>query len=696
MTGTDGVEAVLRPARSGDAGQGVVRLSRPLMRELGVLSGETVRIVGEGATVVRVWPGRDALQDRAVRADGEVRANAGVSIGDRVELRPVEVRDAATVSLVPAGEPDRETDVLEATLEDRLENRTVRAGQQVTVAALGAAGEFSVAETEPSGPVRIRPDTSITVEEPDAETPAVGVTYEDIGGLEAELEAVRELVEAPLSDPELFGRLGIDPPKGVLLYGPPGTGKTRIARAVANEADAHFTSISGPEVVRKYKGESEQRIRDVFEEARAEAPSVIFFDELDAIAGERETGGDMENRIVAQLLSELDGLEARGDVVVMGATNRVDAIDPALRRPGRFDREVEIGVPDRAGRREILAIHTRGTPLGPDVDLGDLADRTHGFVGADLQALVVEAAMAALGRYRDVADADLEVTRADLEGALSGIEPSAMRAFVAELPDTTFAEIGGLDAVKTVLREAVEWPRTHRDLFEATATDPPTGILLHGPPGTGKTMLARAVANEGGVNFVRVAGPELFDRYVGESERAVRELFERARQAAPTVVFLDELDAIAGRRGGAEEVTERVVSQLLTELDAAAADPNLIVLAATNRFEAIDPALLRPGRLERHLEVPPPDESARREILAIQTAEKPLADDVDLGTLAADLEGYTGADIEAVVRDASMRAIRDAVATGAETGGEVSVMAEHFRTAAEDHAPTGSAGADRT
>ncbi|MFB6085194.1 MAG: AAA family ATPase [Halodesulfurarchaeum sp.] len=687
-------EAILRESRSRDAGQGVIRLSRELMRDLGILSGETVRIEGEAATVARVWPGRDTLGRNEIRADGELRANAEAAIGDPVTVRPVELADADRVTLVPTAELGRDRDAVEDALETRLLNRSVRSGQQVKIDSL-ALGEFRVTETTPDEPVRITEETAIEVGETATTSTGVGVTYEDIGGLDDELEAVRELVEVPLADPGLFRRLGIDPPKGILLYGPPGTGKTRIARAVANEANAHFISVSGPEIVQKYKGESEQRIREVFEEARIESPSVVFFDELDAIAGKRDGGGDMENRIVAQLLAELDGLEARGEMVVIGATNRIDAIDPALRRPGRFDREVEIGVPDRDGREEILRIHTRGMPLGEDVDLADLADRTPGFVGADLQALVVEAAMDALSRHRDGDAPDLSVERSDLEGALSTVEPSAMREFVAELPETSFEDIGGLDSVKQTLREAVEWPRTHRELFLETDTDPPSGILLHGPPGTGKTMLARAVASESGVNFVRVAGPELYDRYVGESERAVRELFERARQAAPTVVFLDELDAIAGKRGDTQEVTERVVSQLLTELDAAAADPNLVVLAATNRFEAIDPALLRPGRLERHVYVPEPDDVARREILQVKTEAKPLADDVALDSLAADTNGYTGADLEALVREASMRAIRSAVADDSETGESVTITAAHFSDAMDVLHPENGPERDR-
>jgi transitional endoplasmic reticulum ATPase len=477
------------------------------------------------------------------------------------------------------------------------------------------------------------------------------------------------------------------------MFGPPGTGKTMIARAVANEANAHFIHVSGPEIVGKYKGESEERLRTIFEEAAAEAPSIVFFDELDAIAPQREDGGDMESRVVAQLLSLLDGLEARGEVVVIGATNRVDAIDPALRRPGRFDREVEIGVPDRTGRREILDIHTRGTPLGADVDLDRIAERTHGFVGADLRALVAEAAMHALRRERDAegdGEDDLLVTQADFDRARSAVEPSAMREFVAELPETSFGDIGGLEAAKRTLEEAVEWPLIHRDLFESSGTDPPSGILLYGPPGTGKTMLARAVASESDVNFIRVAGPELFDRFVGESERAIREVFERARQAAPTVVFFDELDAIAGRRGGeTHEVTERVVSQLLAEMDSAADDPNLVVLAATNRKQALDPALLRPGRLEMHVHVPEPDRDARRAILAVKTRDRPVAPDVDLDAMADELAGYTGADIESLVRLAAMTAIREAVERreSGESDVSVTLTREHFEAARADIAP---------
>ena len=696
MNQSGGLGAVVREAEPRDAGRGIVRLPRELMRELGVLSGETVRLEGSGTTVARVWPGRGDLATDELRADGEIRTNAGASVGETVRVSAVQIEDAVRAKLVPTVDPGREADAVRETLERSLENRPVHAGERVKVDSLGEVGEFQVVETSPNGTVRITDATEIvvgTAEAGPASEPVtgVGITYENVGGLDEELEAVRELVELPLSDPGLFRRLGIEPPKGVLMYGPPGTGKTLIARAVANEANAHFVHVSGPEIVGKYKGESEERLRAIFEEAAEQAPSIVFFDELDAIAAQRENGGEMESRVVAQLLSLLDGLEARGEVVVIGATNRVDAIDPALRRPGRFDREVEIGVPDRTGRREILDIHTRGTPLADDVDLPTIAERTHGFVGADLRALVAEAAMHALRRQRD-ADDELTVTQADFDRARSAVEPSAMREFVAELPDTSFADVGGLEDAKATLEEAVEWPLVHRDLFAASATDPPAGILLYGPPGTGKTMLARAVASESDVNFIRVAGPELFDRYVGESERAIREVFERARQAAPTVVFFDELDAIAATRGGeTHEVTERVVSQLLAELDSAADDPNLVVLAATNRKEAIDPALLRPGRLELHVHVPEPDEAARREILSVKTRDKPLAEGVDLDEMAAELAGHTGADIEALVRQASMAAIREAVQTreaDPDADASVTITREHFRAARGSLEPT--------
>jgi len=685
------VELTVREAGTRDAGRGIVRLPEGARRRLGVLSGDTVVVAGETTTAAKVWPGGNGLDDDELRMDGETRSNAGVRVGDAVRVRPERVTDGERVVLRPGEALEMDADIVAQAVARSLRDRPVAPGEVVRVEALGTAREFHVESTTPDGTVLVTDDTDVEVragsgDPTEQEERRVGVTYEDIGGLDDELEQVREMIELPLSEPDLFRRLGIDPPKGVLLHGPPGTGKTLIAKAVANEVDAGFVSVSGPEVMRKYKGESEERLRDVFEEARERSPSIVFFDEIDSIAGQRGDESDMESRVVAQLLSLLDGLEARGEVVVIGATNRIDAIDPALRRPGRFDREIEIGVPDRTGRSEILGVHTRGMPLADDVDADTIADRTHGFTGADLEALATEAAMAALRRVRDDPDGDVEIRRAEFEAAMAAVEPSAMREFVVEYPETGFEEIGGLAEQKAALREAIEWPLSHPGLFDETGTNPPSGILLYGPPGTGKTMLARAVAHESGVNFIRVAGPELVDKYVGESEKAVREVFERARQTAPCIVFFDEIDAIAGKRGGDDDVGERVVSQLLTELDAAAANPTLSVLAATNRKDALDPALLRPGRLERHLLVPTPDEDARREIFEVHLRDTAVTDDVDAAALAAETDGYTGADIEALVRSATMRAIRDAVEergieAAAADAGDIRVGWDEFRAA---------------
>jgi len=709
-----GVELTVMGAEKRDAGRGIARLSASTLRELGVLSGETVLLDGPRGTVVKVWPGGE---DGAVRIDADTRHNAGLTVGDSVDVCPIDVDDAHEVVVALPGPEEEDTAKL---LKRDLLDRPVRAGETVSIEPLGSRG--AVRSTTPKGTVRVTDDTRVRVlpnvagADPgvagdagrsgsdgdtaggDADTtmpPAPGrgrvseITYEDIGGLDDELDQVREMVELPLSSPDLFRRLGVEPPRGVLLYGPPGTGKTLIAKAVANEVDAYFTTISGPEIVSKYKGESEEKLRETFAQARANAPAIVFVDEIDSIGGARDEDADMENRIVAQLLALMDGLDTGDEVIVVGATNRVDALDPALRRGGRFDREIEIGVPDVAGRREILDVHTRGMPLAEDVDLDRVAARTHGFVGADVRSLATEAALDAL-RDRDSDDpAELEVTRADFEAALAAVEPSAMREYVVETPETTFADVGGLEEAKATLRESVMWPLQYSRLFEETNTSPPTGILLYGPPGTGKTLLARALAGESEVNFIHVAGPELVDKYVGESEKAIREVFDRARQTAPTIVFFDEIDALAGRRGsGDSNVTERIVSQLLTELDGLAENPNLVMLAATNRYEALDDALLRPGRLEAHVEVPAPDEAARRAILRVHAEGKPLAADVDVEELAVETAGYSGADLEALVRGASMRAIRELageIGPGAanERAGEIRIRPHHFRAARE-------------
>ncbi|WP_336363673.1 CDC48 family AAA ATPase [Halalkalicoccus salilacus] len=694
------VTLTVRGAEKRDAGRGVARLPEAARRALSVLSGDTVLIEGERTTVAKVWPAGPGLDDEGIQVDADTRSNAGVSIGDSVTVRKQTVEDARSVSVTPPVSISTEdAESVERAVKRDLRDRPVRVGERIRIERLGV-GPFTITDTDPDGTVRIADTTTVTVpadvEAAAAETESdERVSYEDIGGLDEELDMVREMIELPLSEPELFRQVGIDPPKGVLLYGPPGTGKTLIARAVANEVDANFHHVSGPEIMSKYKGESEEQLREVFERARESSPSIVFFDEIDSVAGKREDGGDVESRVVAQLLSLMDGLDARGDVVVIGATNRVDALDPALRRGGRFDREIEIGVPAVAGRREIFEVHTRGMPLAEDVDLDRLAERTYGFVGADIHALATEAGMNALRRFRTDGGtlSELTVTREDFDMARAAVDPSAMREYVAETPQTSFDDVGGLEEAKATLREAIEWPLSYAELFEKTATDPPSGVLLYGPPGTGKTMLARAVASESQVNFIHVAGPELLDRYVGESEKAVRKVFERARQSAPSIVFFDEIDALATERGENHEVTERVVSQLLTELDGLADNPNLVVLAATNRKDALDRALIRAGRLETHIEVPAPDETARRAILEVHTRGKPLADDVDLDALAADLEGYTGADLAALCRTASMRAIRElATEYGPEEATrraeEIRIREEHFAAAREAVDPT--------
>jgi len=745
MTEDAGLELTVRGAEKRDAGRGIARLPESTRRELGVLSGEMIQLVGERTTVAKFWPARASTADGTIQIDADTRANAGVRIGDTVRVSPVSVADATRVTLrSPAALSDESRDTLERVLARELRNRPVRVGEQVRVEQLDSV-PFVVEETDPDESVRVTESTDVRVVVPSGgdrsgergeasgveipisdapaggpgagqegaggtgrggggerrptgdatvDRPTTGVTYEDIGGLDDELELVRETIELPLSEPEVFAHLGVEPPKGVLLHGPPGTGKTLIAKAVANEVQATFISVSGPEIMSKYKGDSEENLRKVFQRAREQSPAIVFFDEIDSVAPEREDGGDVEDRIVGQLLSLMDGLDARGDVIVIGATNRVDALDPALRRGGRFDREIEIGVPNESGRREILEVHTRRMPLAEDVDLDRIASRTHGFVGADLESLAVEAAMGALRRSRSDADppplADLRVGRDDFETALSAVEPSAMREYVAEKPTEGFEVVGGLDEAKATLERAVTWPLRYAPLFEAANTDPPTGILLYGPPGTGKTLLARAIAAESGVNFIHVRGPELLDRYVGESEKSVREVFERARQTAPAIVFFDEIDAIAtdrDRQSGDSGVTERVISQLLTELDGLADNPNLVVLAATNRRDALDPALLRPGRLESHVEVPAPDEAARRAIFRVHTRGKPLGGDVDLDALAERTVGYSGADVAAVCREAAMRAIREVAeavddpAEANERTGDVLIRGEHFEAA---------------
>ncbi|MFI5271548.1 MAG: CDC48 family AAA ATPase [Ktedonobacterales bacterium] len=650
---------------------------------LGAQPGDVIEITGERVTVAQVdrWSDTEgdgpAGGEQTIAMDGLVRQNAAAALGAEVRVRKVSAPAAVSCALVPAGAATVALNEAELRHVARsLRGLALIAGDLVRVPGLGlAAREFQVLATNPASAVTLEAGTSLRIQPRGAAMSAPRasvITYEDIGGLGRELQHVRELIELPLKHPELFDRLGIEAPKGVLLYGPPGTGKTLIARAVAAESSAHFFSLSGPEIIDKFYGESEAHLRRVFADATKNAPSVIFLDEIDAIAPKRsEVWGEVEKRVVGQLLTLLDGLRARGQVIVVGATNRPDALDPALRRPGRFDREIALHAPDVQGRREILRIHSRDMPLASDVDLPELARITPGFVGADLAALCREAAMAALRRTFPRAALTsgsipteellgLSVTLGDFEEALKGIEPSAAREVAVELSRTQWDAVGGLNEIKRTLTELIEWPLRYPEFYAAMDLEPVHGVVLAGLPGTGKTLIARALATACQANFITVKGPELLSKWVGESERGVRETFQRARQVAPCVLFLDELDALAPRRGHAfDGVADRVIGQLLTELDGIEGRRGVIVVAATNRPELIDPAVLRPGRFDLVLELPLPDREARRAIFAIHTKRRALAPNVSFDTLARKSNGMSGADIEAVCRRAANRALSE-------------------------------------
>ncbi|WP_136590212.1 CDC48 family AAA ATPase [Salinigranum halophilum] len=719
------MKLIVRPLKQKDAGRGLAAIDRQAAEELGLEGGDFIRLKGQnGSTIARVWPGYPEDQGTGViRIDGRLRQQANVGIDDRVEVEKADVKPASRVT-VALPQNLRIGGNIGTYIRDKLAGQPVTKGQTVQLplgfgfmASSNQTVPLRVASTQPSGTVVVNDSTDVEISQKPAEqireTSAgsdggPSITYEDIGGLDRELEQVREMIELPMRHPELFSRLGIDPPKGVLLHGPPGTGKTLIAKAVANEIDASFHTISGPEIMSKYYGESEEQLREIFEEAEENAPAIVFMDELDSIAPKREeTSGDVERRVVAQLLSLMDGLESRGQVVVIGATNRVDAIDPALRRGGRFDREIEIGVPDREGRKEILQVHTRNMPLADDVELDEFADNTHGFVGADLESLAKESAMNALRRIRPELDLEaeeidaeilerLQVTLDDFKEALKGIEPSALREVFVEVPDVTWEDVGGLEGTKERLRETIQWPLEYPEVFQQLDMEAAKGVMLYGPPGTGKTLLAKAVANEADSNFISIKGPELLNKYVGESEKGVREVFKKARENAPTVVFFDEIDSIATERGrntGDSGVSERMVSQLLTELDGLEALEDVVVIATSNRPDLIDSALLRPGRLDRHVHVPVPDEAARRAIFDVHTRNKPLADDVDLDALASRTEGYVGADVEAVCREAAMSASREFIRSVSkeeigDSVGNVRITMDHFESAIEEVTPS--------
>jgi transitional endoplasmic reticulum ATPase len=674
---------VVEVAEQRDVGRKIARIDPDIAERLNISAGDALELSsGRKKTTVLSWPAREGDRGkRLIRIDGYIRNKLDVGVNDSIEVRKVQSKDARSITFAPT-EPLRIVGA-EEYLGEYLNGQLMTKGDTIPISVMGQRIDLVVISTNPSGPVIINDSTKITVSEESAkavqisgEGGAPSITYEDIGGLGDAVGRVREMIELPLRHPELFKRLGVEAPKGVLLHGPPGTGKTLLAKAVANETNANFYTIGGPEIMSKYYGESEEKLRNVFQQAEKNAPSIIFIDEIDSIAPKREeVSGEVERRIVAQLLSLMDGMSSRGKVVVIGATNRINAIDPALRRPGRFDREIELGVPDRNGRLEILQIHTRGMPLDKDVNLEKLADISHGFVGADLQALSKEAAIGALRRVLPEIDLSSEsipseilkkiiVTMQDFVDVTKEMEPSAMREVFVEVPDVKWEDIGGLADIKQELQEAVEWPLKYQGAFTYADATPPKGILLYGPPGTGKTLMAKAAANESEANFISIKGPELLSKWVGESEKGVREIFRKARQAAPCIIFFDEIDAIAPRRGGDfgdSHVTERLISQLLTELDGLEILTNVIVIAATNRPDIIDAALLRPGRFDRLLYVPPPNRDSRIQIIKIHTRKKPLAEDVTIEELANHTDGYTGADIASLSSAAVMLALREHV-----------------------------------
>jgi transitional endoplasmic reticulum ATPase len=697
-------------------GHGIAAIDPKVMEELALSAGDVIEITGKGKKSHTVlWTGYPEDHGRGlIRIDGYTRNNLGVGIDDTVSIAAAQAREAQEIVLAPTEQLNIEG--LEEYLPEVLENHVLTKGDSLPLNIMGKKIDFVVEGTTPQGAAVVTLETTFrlgSMHKP-LNTGVPRITYEDLGGLTKEIQKIREMIELPLRHPEIFERVGIEAPKGVLLYGPPGTGKTLLAKAVANETNANFYSIAGPEIMGKYYGESEEKLRGIFKEAEANAPSIIFIDEIDSIAPKREeVSGELEKRIVSQLLTLMDGLESRGKVVVIAATNRPDALDPALRRPGRFDREIEMGIPDEKSRLEILQIHTRGMPLESDVKLEEMARVTHGFVGADLQALAKEAAILAVRRV--IPEINMEETKVpaktlnkikvkmqDFQDALRDVQPSAMREVLVQAPNVKWEDIGGLTGVKQELTEAVEWPLKYGKLFQKGDVKPPKGILLYGPPGTGKTLIAKAVANESEANFISIKGPELISKWVGESEKGVREVFRKARAAAPCVIFFDEVDAIAPRRKSGEgesQVTERVVSQLLTEMDGLEELKGVVVLGATNRPDLIDEALLRPGRFDKILRVPPPDKEGRLEILKIHTKKKPLSKDVDVANLAELTEGYTGAQLAAVANAASIAAIKQYVKAhgkdAAAATGDLTITMRDFEEAIKETKRKGTVDSSR-
>lgn len=702
---TDFTNLRVKEAATRDVGRGIARMDPVLESKLNLISGDVLEIQGPNKkTYALYWRGfPEDKSTGVIRLDAEIRTNAQIGIDDRVKIKKVEAKGASSIVLAPV-EAVRISGKAEEYFRSLLSGRVMTKGDFFLISIMRSKIGFVVTDHSPKGPVIVNQNTEIRLSDkvaPLKDKTIPSVTYDQIGALGTAIQKVREMIELPMKHPELFDRLGVEAPKGVLLHGPPGTGKTLLAKAVASETEANFYSISGPEIMSKFYGESEKQLRERFQEAEENAPSIIFIDELDSIAPKRaETTGEVERRVVAQLLSLMDGLKSRGRVVVIGATNRPNALDPALRRGGRFDREIEIGIPDKDGRLEIISIHSRGMPLEEDVDIQQLANQTHGFVGADLETLCKESAMNALRRILPEIDLDKEsipvevlerikVTRSDFKAAMTEVEPSALREVFVEIPDINWDDIGGLEEAKNELQEAIEWPLKFPELYQGLNVQQTKGILLYGPPGTGKTMLAKAVAKQSEANFISVKGPEFLSKWVGESEKAVRETFRKARQAAPCIIFMDEIESITPVRGnsmGSSQVTERVISQILTEMDGLEELHGVVLVAATNRPDIIDPALLRPGRFDKLIEIGMPDVVSRKEIFKIHTEGRPLNDDVDLDELAKISENFNGADIAAVCSEAIMRRIRKQVSRGeisAEDVQSVQLSQKDFKMAIE-------------
>lgn len=655
-------------------GKGIAVIDPKIVKENKWQTGQIIEISANKKSHVKVWPGpSEDYGSGIVRIDGYTRHNIGAGIGEKAILKIVNAVEAEQITLSPIEKISLEG--LQEYMSALHEGHVFTTGDTIMVnTSLGRKTQLIVTATTPTKPVIVSPKTVFKL---GSMTKAVDnsiprITYNDLGGLRKEVQKIREMVELPMRHPELFEKLGVEAPKGVLLYGPPGTGKTLLAKAVAGETNSHFTAISGPEIMGKYYGESEERLREIFKQAEENTPSIVFIDEIDSIAPKRdEVTGEVEKRIVSQLLTLMDGMKARGKVVVIAATNRPDSIDPALRRPGRFDREIEIGIPDEEGRMEILEIHTRGMPVDEKIDLKQFAKVTHGFVGADLESLTKEAAMRSLRRI--LPDIDLQqekisaeilqkikISEDDFKEALKEVRPSALREVLVQIPNVTWEDVGGLDSLKEELKEAIEWPLKHKDAFQYVNVTSPKGVLLYGPPGTGKTLIAKALAKMTESNFISIKGPELLSKWVGESEKGVREIFRKARQAAPCIIFFDEIDALVPRRGSGDSshVSENVVSQILTEIDGLEELNDVLIIGATNRLDIVDEALLRPGRFDRVIEVPKPDAKGRKHILEIHTKKKPLDKDIDLAKIVEITDGYSGAEIAAVCNRAAIAALR--------------------------------------